>query len=1005
MSRIVQGSSRNLSAGSLMSQTLDELLRPFGAESEDIIDLSAELTGAARLDYRDLQRLTPGRRPDAVVRIAGRSVAYVMRGESGAAFSERVIRLRHLLAQRDDAAFLVVTTPGRLVVYGVGLDRKPLAEAQHMAIAAHDVDANATFRRLGDEEPANLSAIHEEIFRLLTNAIDGLRLQGMDKSDAIALAGRALFIRFLIDRGILGGARKTPTEIAAGARTWSALFADAKRVRETCAWIDKTFNGDFKIPSPHAVATLQTSGFRLLAEMVDRRKPEFGFDVADGGVKAPVKWGELDFSHIPVGLLSQAYEVQHRMKDRRKADSVYYTPRRIAEYLVREAFARLKQRLGPGVADVRVLDPAAGGGILLIAAFRELAAAHETKTGRWPTSRRLRSILVNQLYGYDIQQEALSFTSLSLYLTALELDESAKGRGYRFEELKFEKPLCRYSLFCTADAHLGETAGSLGPAAPAEHLGFFDMVIANPPWTSIPGKAGNAIMQVARDITRETVAERLGEARERAFDFPDKVPDLPFVWRAMQWAKPGGVLAFALHGRVLFKSTPKGQRARQDIFDAISVWGVLNGAELRFTPVWPEVTAPFCLLLADNTPAPPDHVFHFASPYYEPGLNAGGRLRIDPDAVESVELARLRERPMLLKAMFRGTSLDVRLVERFDQQGWPSLAAWMADRGLQFRQGFQIRGDQNDPGSLRRLPLLEPKRTIPSLEIDTTTLPPFPHATLHRPRERAIYEGPLLLVREAVRKDSRRIHVCPQSVAFSESFYGLSFSGIDEGLRVAQYLALVMHSPLFVWFTLMTSGKFGVEREAWLKTDLERFPIVPFESLAPAQRAEVDALFARLAAEELPSGELLTWTCALYGLGRRAAEVIADTLQAGLPFPENKAWAASHPEPEMVEGFAARLVQRLKPFADLQIRVGPRSATDPYQTLVVGRHLPDDAVNDSSAQAVMRLADRLGSSEYVYRDEANGVIWLGRLAQRRYWTLSRARLTAARLANERMFVQ
>ena len=880
------------------------------------------------------------------------------------------------------------------MVYGVGLERKPLTEAQIEAIAAHDVDASATFRRLGETAPPAETQIFELLFDHLTRAISGLTAEGLERDDAIALAGRALFVRFLLDRQIIQDA-DLPQQIEdPPATTWEGLFDSLHGLKAACDWLDETFNGDF-LPISLPIDTLPAACLSVMRPVVLIHRAGLQGDLFTG-------WDGLDFAVIPIGVIGQVYENQlHDWEpEQAKEDSVHYTPRRIAEYLVRESFTRL-ETLNVHLSGVRVLDPAVGGGVFLTTAFRQLAAAHHAQTGRPPDTQTLRRIIDTQLCGYDLQPEAISFASLSLYLTALELDESSVDFG----GLKFNHLRDRV-LFCVAPKEENElVCGSLGPAAPAEHLGQFDLVIANPPWTSVPGAAGKAIMNVARDITRETVVERLGEARERDFDFPDKAPDLPFVWRAMQWAKPNGVLAFAVHGRLLFKSTPKGQRARQDLFDAISVWGVLNGADLRFTPVWPEVTAPFCLLLADNTPAPPDHAFHFASPYYEPGLNAGGQLRIDPDAVESVELARLRERPMLLKAMFRGTALDVRLIERLDQHGWPSLAEWMDAHDLQLRQGFQVRGDRNDPGSLRRLPLLEPKRPLPMLEVDPTTLPTFPHATLHRPRDRVIYDGPLLLVREAVRKDSRRIHVCAESVAFSESFYGLSFSGVDDGLRVARYLALVMHSPLFAWYTLMTSGKFGVEREAWLKTDLERFPVVPFASLVPAQRAEVDAFFARLAADELPSAELLAWTCALYGLGRRAAEVIAETLQAGLPFPENKAWAAGRPAQPMVDSFAARLVQRLKPFADLEIQVGPRSDTDPYQTLVVGRRVPDDAVNDAAAQTVMRLADRLGSSEYVYRDEANGLIWLGRLAQRRYWTLSRARLTAARLANERMFVQ
>lgn len=997
-----------------MNEPLDVLLAPFGAGPDDIVDLRADLSGPARLDYRDLQRIDPSLRPHGVVRMGGASVAYVVRGEAGLP-AQRLLRLRRLLAQRDDAPFLVVVSPGRLMVYGVGLDRVELTDAMVKQIEAHEAFAPATFRWLIEEEPlqANESArakegqaspVHRQIFKLLTNAIKGLQDQGVDKPDAVAFAGRALFIRFLLDRGILGGRRKRPMDVFGGATAWEHLFATIVGVQATCGWIDDRFNGDLLTLSEAAFESLDEVGCELLREIVSRRgaQDDFGLQRPAGELDEEFAWGELNFAHIPIGIFSQAYEqqVDYWTPGRRKKDSVFYTPYRVAQYLVREAFARAEARLGEPPARVKVLDPAVGGGVFLIAAFRELAAAHARKTGSWPTSKRLRKILTEQLYGYDIQEEAISFTSLGLYLAAMELDESEKKSGFSFRDLKFDKPLRGNTLFHVADAPLGETAGSLGPAAPDDHFRRFDLVIANPPWTSISERAGARIKTIALDSTRSIVQERLGAARAEVFDYPDNVPDLPFVWRAMQWAKPGGVLAFAVHGRLLFKSSQQGVRAREDLFDAISVWGVLNGADLRHTRVWPNTKAPFCLLMADNAPPPPDHEFFMLSPYFEPGMNASGRLRIDPDAIEPINVGRLRERPWLLKALFRGSRLDVQLLERLRERRWPSLARWMGEHGLELRQGF-IRGkkDFRDASHLHGLPRLEADDPIGPV-IDAARLPPFDEPEMHRPRKtRAIYEGPLLLIREGIRQDDHPIYVCDTDVAFSRSFYGLSFKGHPDGRRLIRYLALLQHSPIFEWLTLMT-GTLGTERDRRLKIEVTRRPIVPFESLSEAQRAQAAQLFARLAADELPEAELLAWTTDLYGLGKRAAEVIADTLATGLPFPAVRAWAAGAPGDDVLAAFVRRLAQRLKPFESVQVELAPFDEADPYRVIVLGREISADQLSAQNARQVLRMAETRGASEAVYHDAATGLVYVGRLAQRRYWTASRARLTAARLVGE-----
>lgn len=721
-------------------------------------------------------------------------------------------------------------------------------------------------------------------------------------------------------------------------------------------------------------------------------------------LRTPFLWDELDFAHIPVGVLSQVYEYQAERwtPGRRRNDSIYYTPRRIAEYMVREAFARLESTT-VRAWKARVLDPAVGGGVFLVAAFRELAAAWHRHTGRWPTSRRIRKILLNQLRGFDVQDDALSLTSLSLYLTAIELDRPP----YASADLHFDRPLRGNVLFDVSDPGIAPgrpMAGSLSPSVSALHDERYDLVIANPPWTSLRGTHGKRIIDSATDAIRRTVTARLGPERAAAFAIPDKVPDLPFIWRAMQWARPGGVIAVAVHGRLLFKTSALGRRARADLFDALTVWGVLNGTDLRFTPVWPEMIEPFCLLFADNARPSPDHHFYLQSPYFEPGLNENGRLRIDPDAMHPISPQRLTEFPFLLKSLFRGTALDVHLLDRLHKLRLPTLAGWWQKAGLASGDGYQKSSEHMDASHLLSRPHLTTTEAT-ALRIDPARLPLFNLPRLHRTRDAAIYEGPLLLLREAVRTDNAlRVHVSDGGIVYNESFYGYSACQHPEAELLVRYLALVLSSRLFEWFNLMTGGKFGIEREVWHKADVDAFPLLPLERMDPAHKREIAPLFDALAAGRIDRDAIDTWVLDIYGLGRRAAEVITDTLAIGLPHTSSKEYAAGRPEHAMIDAFAARLRDRLTPFAAVDVQVLPTVPDDPYCALVISHRGTQD-VRDGmheSMRRVLELADRQGSSECIITDRA-GRIWLARLAQRRYWTKSRARLTAARLVDDHLF--
>ena len=67
-----------------------------------------------------------------------------------------------------------------------------------------------------------------------------------------------------------------------------------------------------------------------------------------------------------------------------------------------------------------------------------------------------------------------------------------------------------------------------------------------------------------------------------------------------------------------------------------------------------------------------------------------------------------------------------------------------------------------------------------------------------------------------------------------------------------RYLHLLSYSDIFLFYLLMTSAKFGVERDAGLKEDIDLFPFIPFESLALQRAARVLTEPERVGAKALP---------------------------------------------------------------------------------------------------------------------------------------------------------
>jgi hypothetical protein len=339
--------------------------------------------------------------------------------------SGRLGRLRRAVAMRGDAPYLGVLNSGRLTIYQVGLDDQLSDEGPaQLSLPAED---SATIPILGNTRPGISSQrwIGDVILRLLTESIDSLTYEGVSNEDAISLAGRALFVRFLADRDLLD-TQLLPT----GEADVSTLFDTVDRISKISRWLDDTFNGDFLPLSKHALK-LTPQAISSLGYIL-RRAP--GGQLHLGWME---KWDRLDFSQIPVGILSQAYEryLSKHEPDMQKREGGFYTPRHIAELMIRVSFHALRQE---GVAHrARILDPAAGAGVFLLTAFRQLVAERWRSDGCRPSTSVLRSILYEQIAGFDINESALRFAALGLYLISIELDPDPEPlRKLRFSNLR-----------------------------------------------------------------------------------------------------------------------------------------------------------------------------------------------------------------------------------------------------------------------------------------------------------------------------------------------------------------------------------------------------------------------------------------------------------------------------------------------------------------------------------------------------------------------------------------
>jgi hypothetical protein len=161
-----------------------------------------------------------------------------------------------------------------------------------------------------------------------------------------------------------------------------------------------------------------------------------------------------EFSVLGVEILGNVYEqflgkvirltAGHQAKvetkpEVKKAGGVYYTPQYIVEYIVENTIGKLIAGKTPEeIAHIKVLDPACGSGSFLIGAYSYLLRYHldwyvnnkpkkhkeavfQAKENEWYlTTAEKKRILLDNIFGVDIDPQAVEVTKLSLLLKVLE---------------------------------------------------------------------------------------------------------------------------------------------------------------------------------------------------------------------------------------------------------------------------------------------------------------------------------------------------------------------------------------------------------------------------------------------------------------------------------------------------------------------------------------------------------------------------------------------------------
>lgn len=269
-----------------------------------------------------------------------------------------------------------------------------------------------------------------------------------------------------------------------------------------------------------------------------------------------------DFNAIPIHILGSIYErflgkvivvTDKRAKvedkpDVRNAGGVFYTPEYIVRYIVQNTVGKLIEGKTPNqIADLRFADIACGSGSFLLGVYDCLLDYHEhwynehrdeaKKVLHQPASggarkgkgkkeehgdvieidssfhltlRKRTEILLNNIYGVDIDHQAVEVAQLSLYLKLLEKETAASRSEFQLEFHETLLPSLTKNIVC-GNSLIGTDISSTELFEPIEERklnpmdyeqrfpeimkrGGFDAIVGNPPYGAYLDETGKTYL-------------------------------------------------------------------------------------------------------------------------------------------------------------------------------------------------------------------------------------------------------------------------------------------------------------------------------------------------------------------------------------------------------------------------------------------------------------------------------------------------------------------------------
>lgn len=635
--------------------------------------------------------------------------------------------------------------------------------------------ANGTFFDKYHNSFNNSKRVQNYLLENIKITIKLLKKDKLDLEIIHSLIGKLIFSKYLIDRGIC----KDEFFINNYGCNFNNVILKKECLFKFFNTLEEKFNPDlFKLTEnqKNKITDKHLKNLHKLFSGFDMKNPE-----------QTVLDCPYDFEIIPIELISNIYEAFLQDNNSKKDQKAIYTPLFLVDYILNNTLdKKLKNN-----TSCKVLDPSCGSGVFLVESLRRIIDKNiELKSKLTPNE--LKDILTSNIYGIDIDNDAIQMTLLSIQLTLFDY--------LNVEEIKhFKMPeLINKNFFNDDFFNLNGLFNSLNG---------FDLIVGNPPWGSKQQKS------------------HIEYCKEKKLHISNKQIAQSFLLRVNDFMNESTDVALIVTSKILYNFNDL--KFRKYFLKNFNLTEVLEFSSIR-REIFNNAIGPGSILFYNSNMAncgdikhislKPNKLFYLLS-----------SVVIQKSDIKYISQKDLYNHDWVWKVLVYGNTLDFQLINRLHSK--KNIGYYFKKYGFSPSRGICIGNKTEDATKYFEYDFLDVKhRMLQRYHIDESHVEKWSIEKVERPRKEEVFTPPYVLFKQILTQNLECVATYSEKQwVFTNSVISINGKNADE--KLLKSILGFLNSKLFSYLSLLTFSTIGIEREIILLKEIEEIPLVINDTL------------------------------------------------------------------------------------------------------------------------------------------------------------------------------